>query len=497
MKNFKYKFSHTILFSLLALLSFSFVLTSCNKDDEDNGTKIWTVGPGNVNRGDLLKVSGQKISDISAVILPSLDGSGIEISSSEFLNKTENYFEVKLPNDKNFVSGNVIFKLSNGNTITSKVSIKVGALVLEGFSPATAKAGDEITITGDYLSLVETVTFASNQTVKKDDFVSQSNTEIKVKLPDAAQTGNISISDGNGAAYSDAQINVTLPALAEVAFEAKDYKPGVDKITINGNDMDLVATVKFDGAEVTKFDSQSETAITFIVPAATKEGEVYIIPASEINIKAGDITLVKPIINEIEYTRFDADNDGKKTYYYYLGDELTITGSNLDLITTLSLGSYTLEKTEYTVASDNNSINLVIPEKATSGIKSSTANSTEVDVDLNIKAIDINGAYGSYSTDGEEKYVGGGKVVIKNCDNLKYAVSAIIGDNSVRDFTVIDNNSFSFVIPEYVKGQQQLFVKSTNGEESQVWNIQVEECSYPYLSKMQPQEKIFLLKVVI
>ena len=176
--------SFALMFSLITLLAAGVFFTGCKDDDDDKGTQIWTVGPGNVNRGGVLKISGQDLGSISAVVLPSLDGSGIEVSSSEFQNVKDGYFEVKLPNDKNFVSGNILFKLSDGNTITSKVAIKVGALVLESFLPATAKPGQEITITGDYLSLVQSVVFASNQIVEKDAFKSQTNDQIVVVVPD-------------------------------------------------------------------------------------------------------------------------------------------------------------------------------------------------------------------------------------------------------------------------------------------------------------------------
>lgn len=408
----------------------------CNDDDDDNGTQIWTIGPGNVDRGGILKISGQKLESVSSVVLPSLDGSGIEISKSEFLKVTDGYIEVKLPNDKNFVSGNVIIKFSDGSSVTSKVSIKVGALVFESFSPATAKAGDEITITGDYLALVESVVFAANQEVKKEDFISQSNSEIVVVLPDAAQSGSIAISDGDGSAYSNDQISVTLPTVTSLSDEI--IKAG-EILTISGSNLDIVRTVKFDGAEVTAFESQSGAELSVKVPFEAKDGEIFVAPGSGINVEAGEIELVKAsILNVTEKAN--------------LGDLFNISGTDLDLVGKVLLGK---KEQKFEVNEDGTEITFKIDTVSTSGLTVIAANGVEIDQkDAAISVCsDIN----------VESFNGGFSTKITFVGDSGYIAGVKIGGYDV-EFEKVNLTTLTTVIPAQVKGESEFVLIGKNGE---------------------------------
>ncbi len=435
----KRQISFALMLSLLTMIVASVFLTSCNDDDDDKGTQIWTIGPGNVNRGDVLKICGQQLGSVASVVLPSLNGSGIEIPRSEFQKAEDGYIEVKLPNDKNFVSGNVIVKLDNGESITSKVAIKVGTLVLESFSPATVRPGQEITIYGEYLTLVKSVVFANNQEVLQDAFKTQTNDQIVVSVPDAAQSGNIAVSDGESAAYSADKLVVTLPS--SPSFESKDYKPGVDKITITGKDMGLVRFVKFEGAEVASFDSQSETAITFTVPATTKVGGVTVIPGSGINVPAGEIELVKAVVNTA-------------TEEAILGGNFTITGTDLDLIGTITLGG---AEQVFKVNDEGSEITFKVASLSKSGLSVFESNGVEIyksEAKVNVcKITNIDGlnagAATTISFEGDTSYIG----------SLK------IGDYDV-EITKAPNsaNKISAVIPAQVKGETNFSILGVNGE---------------------------------
>jgi len=434
--------SVAMMFSLLALLMVGAMFTGCKDDDDsDNGTQIWAIGPGNVDRGGVLKITGQKLGDVSAVILPSLDGNGITVSRSEFQTADDDHIEIKLPNDKNFVSGNVIVKFSNGNQITSKVAIRVGNLVVEGFSPATAKPGQEITITGEYLTLVQSVVFASNQEVSKDNFKSQTDDKIVVAVPAAAQTGAIAVSDGDGAAYSDNKLTVTLPSNA--SFTAKSYKPGVDKITITGKDLDLVSTVKFDGAEVVVFDTKNDNELTFKVPSSVKAGDVTLITASEISIKAGTIAVSSPTINDVAY----ADN----LDYYLLGQSVKFTGKDLDLISSIKLGGVDVKKSDFTIASDNNSITITLAEDVKSNATFITDNGTTIEKGLKIVPFVVFGSEND-TPNGQVNVNCGGTTEIKG-QNLQYLKGVnVFGFNATDIEIKTDGTSATFFVVSQAAG---------------------------------------------
>lgn len=474
---------HLSTLALLMLMFWVSAFTSCKNDDEAPQTYnfLESFGPCPIARGGELTFIGADLSSVQSVEFP-----GGETVTPTFISSGK--FTVKVP--ESALPGNLILHTSNGDITTlSPIGFSEPVEVVS-FSPQEQRPGSEVTITGKYLSNATYINIgdvkiplqpiSDDQKAIFDKYVtSLTNTELKFKVPAEAATGDLTLTDGKPVLCGE--LTVTLPKPTEVS--ATNLKAG-DVITITGQDLDLVTKVVFNDA-VVDVEPTNATSIAVKVPAEAKDGAVAVVTASGVSVDTkAEITLVKPVINDIEYIRSE-ENDGKITYYYFLGDELTITGSDLDLITSLTLGDYTLEKSEYTIADDNNSITLIIPKKAKSGIKAVTGNATEVTTDLNIKPIDVSGAYWSYDTNGEKKYIGGGKVVITACNNLlNYAVDARIGDEPVRDFKVIDNNSFSFVVPEYINGTQQLFVKSTNGEETQVWNIAVEECPHPYLSKI-------------
>lgn len=436
--------SFAFVCTLVTLLAVGVFFTGCKDDDDsDNGTQVWTVGPGNLERGQNLKVNGQKLDAVASVILPSLDGSGIEIPRSEFkeVSSENDHFEVTLPQDRNLVSGKVLIKLNNGSVIESKVTIKVGSLVIDKIAPVSAKAGDQITISGEYLSLVQAVVFTTNQVVEKADFVSQTDGEIVVKLPASAQTGSVGVSDGDVTVYAADKLTVTLPS--SITFENKVYKPGVDKITLKGSDMDLVSIVKFDGADVVAFDSQTATAITLTVPSSAKAGDVYVEAASEVNVKAGTIALVSPEINDVEY------KDGVD--YYLLGETVTIKGSNLDLITSIKLGGVAVKSDDITCSADNATLTVKLAEDVKSGAEFTTDNGTSVSKDLKIVPFLIFGTENG-EAGGQVNVNCGDKSVLTGV-NLQYLSSVTVHGYKATSLTAsADGKSAEYVVAAQAAG---------------------------------------------
>ncbi len=461
--------SFAFVCTLVALLAVGVFFTGCKDDDDsDNGTQVWTVGPGNLERGQNLKVNGQKLDAVTSVILPSLDGSGIEIPRSEFkeVSSENDHFEVTLPQDRNLVSGKVKIKLSDGTVIESKVTIKVGSLVIDKIAPVSAKAGDQITISGEYLSLVQAVVFTTNQIVDKADFVSQTNGEIVVKLPASAQSGSVGVSDGDATVYAADKLNVTLPS--SITFESKNYKPGVDKITLKGSDMDLVSIVKFEGADVVSFDSQSATAITLTVPSSAKAGDVYVEAASAVNVKAGTIALVSPVINDVEYkTGVD---------YYLLGETVTFKGSDLDLVTSIKLGGVAVNSGDITCSADNSTMTVKLAADVKSGAEFSTDNGTSVSKTLKIVPFLIFGT--ENGEDGGQVNVNCGEKSVLTGINLQYLSSVTVHGYEATSLNVsADGKSAEYVVAAQAAGTSGKWTAdgfeslATNGEKKQqsVW----------------------------
>lgn len=305
-----------LLFATICVVGAGILFTSCEgKEEEDTRVVLQSFGPMPIARGAELKFIGLNLDRVTAVILPE------NISITSFTKKEARLLTLTVPQEA--VPGYVVLKTPDGD-ITTKTMIGFSEPVsIAGFTPATVKAGDELTITGDYLNLVKEVILTDRITVAEDDFISHSRTEIKLTVPAEAQTGKIAVSNGDEEpiiVYSASTLTVTLPAFTTVT--PNPVKAGTN-LTIAGTNLDLVLSVRLGGGKVIEagdFVSHSATQIVLAVPADTKDGKVIMIPASGVEVSTEtDLVMVVPTLSVTPVTLKN-------------GADITVTGTNLDLI---------------------------------------------------------------------------------------------------------------------------------------------------------------------
>lgn len=212
---------------MMCLMLFScLTFTACdNGDDEDTnqykgGISLNVFGPSPVSRGGVLRFLGSGMDKVTAVAIPGCD----DITDIEVVSDTE--IRVTVPQTAQ--PGLVVLKTPKGDITTKTELTFTEPIALEAFAPAEVKPGSELTITGEYLNLIKEVIFADEVTVPADEFVSQSRQEIKVIVPDSAQTGKFILSDGAEIPnwiYSEGELEVTLPSV-EAPLDLVDKKPG-------------------------------------------------------------------------------------------------------------------------------------------------------------------------------------------------------------------------------------------------------------------------------
>ncbi|HOE24974.1 MAG TPA: IPT/TIG domain-containing protein [Bacteroidales bacterium] len=305
-----------LLFATICVVGAGLLFTSCEgKEEEDTRVVLQSFGPMPIARGAELKFIGLNLDRVTAVILPE------NISITSFTKKEARLLTLTVPQEA--VPGYVVLKTPDGD-ITTKTMIGFSEPVsIAGFTPATVKAGDELTITGDYLNLVKEVILTDRITVAEDDFISHSRTEIKLTVPAEAQTGKIAVSNGDEEpiiVYSASTLTVTLPAFTTVT--PNPVKAGTN-LTIAGTNLDLVLSVRLGGGKVIEagdFVSHSATQIVLAVPADTKDGKVILVPASGVEVSTEtDLVMVVPTLSVTPVTLKN-------------GADITVTGTNLDLI---------------------------------------------------------------------------------------------------------------------------------------------------------------------
>jgi len=311
-----------LLIATLCVVSAGLLVTSCEgKEEEDTKVVLYSFGPMPIARGAELKFIGANLDKVTAVVLPD------NITITTFTKKEAGLLTVTVPQEA--MPGLVTLKTPDGN-ITTKTAIGYSEPIsIASFTPATVKAGDVLTITGDYLNLVGEVILSDRIVVSEDDFTSHTRTEIKLEVPATAQTGKIAVSNAAEEpiiVFSANTLTVTLPAFTSVT--PNPVKAGTP-LTIAGTNLDLVLTVKLGGGKVIDaddFTSHNATQIVLTVPNDTKDGKVIMVPASGVEVSTTvDLVMVIPTLTVTPVTLKN-------------GQDITVTGTNLDLISRVVFG---------------------------------------------------------------------------------------------------------------------------------------------------------------
>jgi len=308
------KLSITRLLALICLCTSIFTL-SCEKDNEvnDGVVQLLSFGPTGANIGDTLLIIGNNLQKVTAV-----DLTGATVDKAEFKKHTSEEIFLIIPSST--VRGKITLKAPEGD-VTSITELDLGVTTTITSFTAQARPGENITINGTYLNWIKRITFANDKLVTS--FVSQSETQLVVKIPDDAQTGPLVIFySGTDSALIQTPdtLKVTLPAVTNMTPNPVGH--GTD-LTITGTNLDLVKQLIFTNVStpVTTFVSQSATQIVVKTPTTAMPGKLTMKVASGVTVTTSqDLGIVLPAVT------------GMTPSPIKHADNLTITGTNLDLV---------------------------------------------------------------------------------------------------------------------------------------------------------------------
>ena len=327
MQNKLVKYSnYALMGTLLCAVCAGLLFNACEKEEESDKIVLFSWGPSPALRGGDLKFIGENLDKVTAVLLPdSVAGGGITtIEVSTFTTKTPTLLVFTVPEEAD--AGVVILKTPQGDIVTKTLLGISEPISIDTIYPASVRPGDMITIEGDFLYLIKSVIFSTNKV--DTQFVSQSKTKIEAIVPEDAQTGIVTLSNGATEPIlveSAYPLNVALPVVSEIS--PNPVKAG-GQLTITGTDLDLATKIIFGGEkQVTSFVSQTATQIFVNVPAAAHDGKLKLIPASGVESEfATELVLAVPTITQV------TPNPAKT------GSNVTVTGTNLDLVTSVVFG---------------------------------------------------------------------------------------------------------------------------------------------------------------
>lgn len=371
MKNVMNKILQFSALAVAALLA----LTGCKHEEistdqySNDRLAFSAFSPNPVYRGGEITIIGSNLDQVSQVLVPGVDPiTSFTVTGSGRESKLVFTVPVDGPEE-----GTITIVGKDGTKIESVAKLTyTEPIVFTSFSPSSAMPGDELTIKGDYLNLVKEVIFEGAAYVT--EFVSQSRYELRLIVPSNAISGRLIVGDSDevldpdtvaNKVYSEEELSIGDPTVSDL--EVKIAKPGQPAV-ISGQYLDMVSKVVFaGGVEVTEFSVSADgKTLTVSIPATAQSGDVTAVDFAGKEFVAGTVTMVKP-------TDLEAAPAPVKA-----GADLTISGLDLDVVTTVSFPG--AGEVSFYYDSDKGIV-LNVPVKATEGdITLSMANGDAVTV---------------------------------------------------------------------------------------------------------------------
>lgn len=326
---------------------------------------------------------------------------------------------------------------------------------LLGFGPMPITRGATMRVTGTKLNEVQEVLFpGGNQKVTPStttingDFSLQNSEEMTVTIPDQCVPGKLRLVTKSGDIIESAS-NITFAEEIKVSsITPNPVHPG-DVVTIKGEYVwNIGQVVFFDhvAVDAENFLLNTRNEIQVRVPMEAKSGDVAYNDGSD---GAENITITNLTVDAAKATGVSNANPE-------FGDEITITGENLDLITTIDFPSVA-GVTDFTVASDGKSIKVKVPATCVSGtvtLNAASGLTTSVEIAVPLASV---------SSTAPTKDVKVGQTITIKGDKLDRITHLVLPaiDAIFTDFKK-SATEISFVVPEGMGDGKVVLVQHAN-----------------------------------
>ena len=400
-----------------------------------------SFSPASAMPGDVITIKGDYMNLVREVIFES----GVIVAGEGILSQDRYTLTCKVP--ANAVSGRLIVGDSDeladpdkvANKVYSEKELAIGDPTVSGLSVSTPKPGNAVSIKGAYLQMIKTVVFADG--VEVSDFeVSADGKTLTVAIPDVAKSGDVNVVDFAGKSLTAGAIEMVKPG--NLSTSPAPVKAG-ETLTVSGDDLDVVSAVSVAGAGNVDFVAENGK-ISFTMPAKASEGNVTLTSANGDAVEAA-YTLVHPTVTGIAPVALMA------------GDSLTVSGTDLDLITGVTLGgkeeSFRFEDGSLIVRTSSTSV----PGKLVLKLANGETVEPGEEISLSYESLII------VSSMPEKAHIG--ETVTLKGERFLMLENIFIGDEKVTLYTVRNDNEISFIMPWNSIGQYPVKFQLLNGDE--------------------------------
>jgi len=397
--------------------------------------------PKNVVSREVITFTGEYMNVVKEVIF-----TGENAVVTEFESQSRHELKVKVP--ATATDGPVILsdvnELTDQSTIPNHVytatDLTVSAPTVTKASKKTYKSGDKVTVTGAHLDMIKTVNVPSVEGVTFTYTNAEAET-IEFNIPAEANAGMISVISYDGDSFEAGEFELVEPT--EVVASPQPVKAGKD-LTIEGEDLDLVTTVNLPNVDDVSF-TYAENKITLTVPAAAQEGDAVLVLANGVEVKTA-ITLVHPTVTGMTPLTLTA------------GEDFTISGTDLDLITSITLGG---KPVEFELEESGNLVVTTVPSSVPGEVVLKLENgetvTAEDTIDLDYDSLII------VSSMPAEEHIGA--LVTLVGENFMMIENIYIGEEKVSKYAMRSDTQLQFFMPWNKVGSYSMKFVLLNGDE--------------------------------
>lgn len=327
------------------------------------------IAPSPVKAGASLTITGTDLDLVREVTFPG----GTKVTAFE--SKEAGKIVLKVP--ANSQDGVIKLGMASLVEVSSTPTVTMLSPTISSIAPNPAKTGGLITVKGKDLDLVTSVTFGGNKTGTIQS--ERSEAEIQVRVPADATVSTVSFGTASNKSVTSAEaLSLVKPSISAIA--PADIQVSKE-LTINGNDLDIVAKVKFSGDKEVEVKNATASQIKVIVPVGTTSGAITLVAnngdevtsTQELNILAS----TSSVITKMPTTAKP-------------GQKIRIEGENLDEISEVIFPGE-IAATMFG-AKSNSIIEVVVPIKVKNGIGKikfiTTKGETIESPEINIQGID-------------------------------------------------------------------------------------------------------------
>ena len=402
--------------------------------------ELESFSPASVKADDVLTIKGDYLNLIHEVVF----SEDVVVSEKNFVSHSRYEIKVKVPVEARtgvIGLGDLDETLEENaelipNVIYSEKELVVAQPEVTLMTATRYVAGASVKISGKNFQYVAKLNLPGAPATEFS--VNAAGTEITFTLPDTAQDGEAVLVAKSGVEVKAGEYVTVVPT--SLAAAPAPVKAGA-VLTITGNDLALVSGIDLPGAAGVEFDKAD--AITLTVPDTATEGDAVL---NMVNGKSVTVafTLVKPA-----FASFSANPAAA-------GSDIIITGTDLDLVKSVTFGGNLTVEVEATATS----ITVAVPTTAETGaVMLNLANKTSVECE----SLTVNKPTACFITalpeEGTEIY--GGTVLVVPVENEDKLESVEVNGESVK--FLLNGKTLYISLPDMAGKGTMIKLVSSNG----------------------------------